>query len=174
MAGSLLNVTAAVRMDGYSVVTAVARSSRARLRVAAQIVERTAYNSIRPRGTRPSKGALPIPRSSPKGRPPAAHSGALKRAIGYGRADLNTYVIGPTRDVPYAGVHERGKLIPVTEKMRRFLHWAYGWRVGRWKAFIVIPPRPFMAPALLKSLSKIALVFANQNFKRYAPRGLRQ
>lgn len=98
-------------------------------------------------------------KSSPPGDPPFLRTGNLRASIKSAETPTGTYVVGPTRTAWYGRIHERetGLLIKVTPKMRGFLFYQFGWRVK--KAFIFIPPRPFMRPALKKVAARFPQLF---------------
>jgi len=85
-----------------------------------------------------------------------SQSGALRASINSqmgNEGGLPSVAIGP--NVPYAAIHEFGGTIPVTEKMRRFLHWR-GVHLKKSTTQIVIPKRPWFFPVVKKETPRIA------------------
>lgn len=83
--------------------------------------------------------------------------------------------------VPYAGIHERGGQIPVTDAMRRYFWARYmstedeGWKAlalgAENNATFDIPARPYLEPALSDALPKIQEM-AEGTFLNYVNRDL--
>lgn len=97
--------------------------------------------------------------SSSPGSPPHMRTGNLRNSIRSAETNTGTFVVGPTTTAWYGRVQEYGAMIKVTPKMRGFLFATYGWRVG--KDAIYIPARPFMRPALTRSVQKFPVRFKN-------------
>lgn len=96
----------------------------------------------------------PSSTASDPGEPPNVQSGQLRSSIRYEKKDWDAYLVGPTRLAHYGRVHEFGAVIRVTDKMRGFLAVQKGWHLKRSTTQIRIPPRPFMRPALFRSIAK--------------------
>lgn len=95
--------------------------------------------------------------SSPPGQPPFLRTGNLRDSIAYAKSGPQSYVVGPSGKGWYGRVHEFGALIDVTPKMRGYLRINFGWNVRADR--INIPPRPFMRPALERSVTKFPELF---------------
>jgi phage gpG-like protein len=107
---------------------------------------------------------------------PLIDHGDLVGSITHENPDLNTVWIGVKKGAKgkngdmanIAAVHEFGCTIKVTDKMRRGFaaRWksidGKGWGIRKETQYIVIPPRPFLAPTLNdpEFLDKITKIYA--------------
>ena len=85
-----------------------------------------------------------------------SQTGTLRRSINSqmgNEGGLPSVAVGP--NVPYAAIHEFGGKIPVSEKMRRFLHMA-GIHLKRSTTFIEMPERAWFFPVVKRQTPKIA------------------
>ncbi len=79
--------------------------------------------------------------------PPHRQSGNLANSIKVEKLAISHYVIGPTRFIAYAQIHEFGGIIKV-------------------KGIVIhMPARPYMRPALIAILNEFPQLFRNMNFK---------
>lgn len=98
---------------------------------------------------------------SPPGEPPRLKSGNLRNSIATARTEKDTYVVGPSKTAFYGQIHEFGRVIKVTPRMRMWLGLNLGIWLKKETGTIHIPPRPFMKPALLKVMSRFPEQFRN-------------
>ncbi len=107
-----------------------------------------------------AKKGTPVYERGPAGKPPRLRSGNLRAGIQYARTPEGTYLVGPATTAWYGRVHEFGAKIRVSRKMHFFL----GFTLGIWVpigGLIIIPKRPFMAPALARTVDKFPALFAD-------------
>lgn len=133
----MIRVRSRTWLDVDGVRRAVAEASIDPLEQCALVVEREAKiltskgGKITLVGHSPRRGAKTLKRGAPSrpGTPPHRQSGVLSGSISYSRTIRKTYVVGPTSPpASYGAIHEFG---------------------GRHH-----PPRPFMWPALVRSLPR--------------------
>lgn len=149
-------------LNEKQVLDAVRKASVARLAKCAALVEGEAkrivskgatYATSRDNAGRFQRGAADRNTSEF----PRLISGNLRGSIRYAKTSTDSYVVGPQTTGWYGRVHEFGAVIRVTPKMRRFLSAKFGWRVKG--NVIVIPKRPFMRPALYRSMARFPALF---------------
>jgi len=171
-----VTLTPHVWLDEQGVLDALAEASTPRLGKCALLVEREAKLSMRRGGKRSvrrrgkggrflkSKDMKQVP--SHPGTPPHAQTKILRNSISTAKTARGTFIVGPTRQAHYGRVHEFGAVIPVTERMRRFLAAVKGMHLRKSTTSIHIPKRPFMRPALRRAKGRFALQFKNLNLAR--------
>ena len=84
-----------------------------------------------------------------------SRSGNLRASINYimGTSGMLPSVnIGP-RKIPYAAIHEFGGTIPVTDKMRAFLHWK-GVHLKKTTTQLIMPQRKWFEPVIKQEQAK--------------------
>ena len=147
------------------VVKRVNAAKVSRIAKCAALVESEAKRSLSRGGAVPGTAKLgekkvpTVYKSGPAGQPPRLRTGNLRASVKYAKTDENTYVVGPATTAWYGRVHEFGAKIEVTRKM----HFYLGLNLGMWVpigATIIIPKRPFMAPALAKIAAQFPQLFA--------------
>ena len=153
---SLINFDSSTWVDMKDLELAVEQAVQPRLDQIAYMVEREAKASMKEGGRR---GGELIPSTPPN--PPHAQSRNLRGSIQYAKTEKGSRVIGPTRAGWYGRAHEFGALIRVTQKMRNFLAWKFGWYLKKSTKVIHLPKRPFMRPALYRVIDLMPELFAN-------------
>ena len=141
---------ARVKMNTRGVMAAAAAGRRRGLAKCAMLVEREAKRLLSRGGGKSHKPSAP-------GQPPHVQTGTLRSSLGFAVLPTGRAIVGATEI--YAKVHEHGtrgaggtlKDIPRRKKAGS---------KGKGKSVTAMPPRPFMAPALRRSLSKFAKQFA--------------
>jgi len=91
----------------------------------------------------------------------ASRTGNLRRSITAKNYPDYT-IVGPGGFAArYAKIHETGGQIPVTDKMRRYLHWR-GVHLRRDKTEITIPQRTWFEPVIEKNRAKLNEIMRDQ------------